>query len=645
MPKIKPVKIDVTDKYRVLLTDLLPYEVPLWFTNEFFYNACKQGEHKGTNTPLGLLLASVKEYTIPLTYSVKKDDNGIRCLSIIHPATQLRFVDFYNDYEWLIPYYCQISEKSLRAPVRLATKFYERGSQDFSVGVEEEDRPQKYCSSHFIYRQFGFLYQFFESYEFHSLEQKFSKLVQLDIAKCFNHIYTHSISWAVKTKDFAKKHSGKKFCEAFDRRFDSLMQDSNYSETNGILIGPEVSRIFAEIILQKLDMVLIKELEDKEKLKANRDFDFRRYVDDYFFFFNDEETMRKICEALQNCLGDYKLYLNESKARFSNRPFISNISLCKMDLSDTVKSLFEGFCTEKADKIVLKAPSGGLVRFANKRIAAIKATLKRHNVGFKSISGFFFFVFNSQLKKYFRLIQALTKDTDIKVVCDQILALLDILFFVYAMDKRVRSTDLMTLAISRILDKTDALGYEEQYLIKKKIFDAARRIFDSHNEFHDGSAIELLNLLLVLTLLGNDFLLEEEKLVACFKPERIEGLNGYFIWVSLMLYVRDHQKYNQLRNEMFQRACNRIAGASEGFKNAELFMFFLDLMSCPWLNEKDKRTFLLQNSALGASLPKSQQSCAEFVKKITNGRFFVDWNDINWAKARMEKKKFTFSYA
>lgn len=41
--------------------------------------------------------------------------------------------------------------------------------------------------------------------------------------------------------------------ESFGSKFDSLMQRMNYNETNGILIGPEVSRIFSEIILQAVD--------------------------------------------------------------------------------------------------------------------------------------------------------------------------------------------------------------------------------------------------------------------------------------------------------------------------------------------------------------------------------------------------------
>ena len=38
---MKKIKIDIRDKYRVLLTEVLPYETPFFFSNEGFYNYCK----------------------------------------------------------------------------------------------------------------------------------------------------------------------------------------------------------------------------------------------------------------------------------------------------------------------------------------------------------------------------------------------------------------------------------------------------------------------------------------------------------------------------------------------------------------------------------------------------------------------------
>ena len=38
------IKINKEDKSRVILTELLPYEVPMLFSNEGFYNIIKSGD-------------------------------------------------------------------------------------------------------------------------------------------------------------------------------------------------------------------------------------------------------------------------------------------------------------------------------------------------------------------------------------------------------------------------------------------------------------------------------------------------------------------------------------------------------------------------------------------------------------------------
>ena len=58
------------------------------------------------------------------------------------------------------------------------------------------------------------------------------------------------------------------------------MQLANYNETNGIVVGPEVSRIFEEVILQQIDLNVLSKLENSG-LKYGVDFEVRRYVDDF----------------------------------------------------------------------------------------------------------------------------------------------------------------------------------------------------------------------------------------------------------------------------------------------------------------------------------------------------------------------------
>ena len=62
------------------------------------------------------------------------------------------------------------------------------------------------------------------------------------------------------------------------------MQRVNYNETNGIIVGPEISRIFAEIILQRIDVNVVNRLKQSPYLLTlGRDYEVRRYIDDHLY--------------------------------------------------------------------------------------------------------------------------------------------------------------------------------------------------------------------------------------------------------------------------------------------------------------------------------------------------------------------------
>ena len=130
------------------------------------------------------------------------------------------------------------------------------------------------------------------------MEQRFVFLTEFDVHKCFYNIYSHSITWAVKSKQFAKMNHKK---QSFENDFDTLMQRTNYNETNGIVVGPEASRIFAEIILQKIDLNALSDLE-LQGLKYGDDFEIKRYVDDYFVFANEASIIDRVIACFRTHL-------------------------------------------------------------------------------------------------------------------------------------------------------------------------------------------------------------------------------------------------------------------------------------------------------------------------------------------------------
>ncbi|HEB9313537.1 TPA: RNA-directed DNA polymerase [Campylobacter coli] len=345
-------------KERVVLSEILPYEVPLIFSNKNFYNflLAHKAEinnyfNNSTNIKknfkkiLDMLFmdGKITGYTIPFHFKIPHKINEYRKLSIIHPVHQIGVMNFYDTYKQAILYFSSKSEFSIRRPYKVANLFYNK--HDFTNikniddklnnSIEIKNHKEKYFKSFFAYKKYSHIYMFYESYEYQKNEKLFKKLYKFDIGRCFDSIYTHSIAWAIYNKETIKDNLGKTK-DAFVDKFDRLMQNMNYKETNGILIGSEFSRIFAELILQKIDKLVLNKLNENEILHK-KDYVIFRYVDDYFLYYNEDDVKNFIIQTFHNELQKYKFYLNETKTEEFAKPFVTNITIAKNKIKDLLK--------------------------------------------------------------------------------------------------------------------------------------------------------------------------------------------------------------------------------------------------------------------------------------------------------------------
>ena len=337
------LKYELNNKYRVLLTEVLPYELPLVLDNTAFFHIVNDN-----STAMAFydsyLNSRKDEWTIPYDYKVRfRGGEKSRGLSLMHPTIQLRWADMYDTYSTYMLYLCSKSPFSIRYISEPANCMIdeEKMMEDdiYYDGINKIELfdacYSKQYQSFFRYEKYNVIYKFYEGVDFLRLEQKYPYLLRTDISKCFYHIYTHSIAWAIKGKEFAKEHTKS---GAFENDLDSIMQHGNYNETNGIIVGPEISRIFAEIILQRVDLDLIDALK-KQEMHVGTDYEIRRYVDDYFIFTQTKDKADIIKRELTNCLIPYKLDINASKTETLSRPFTSARSDAKQELSRLVDEL------------------------------------------------------------------------------------------------------------------------------------------------------------------------------------------------------------------------------------------------------------------------------------------------------------------
>lgn len=640
------IKVNTNDKYRTLLTDVLPYELPLWFTNFTMYLRFSSSLHANAYKSIsGLDFENKAGVYIPLNYLVSRGGcKSPREISIMHPAAQLMVCDFYNEYGDMIEYHCTKSKHSLRHPYRITTKFYGKTQEPSTVvdGVESVDEERIVSSSYFKYKKYPFLYRFFESYEYHKLEKQFHSMLQVDVSKCFPSIYTHSISWAIKGKRLAK--AAPKIHGDFDGDFDRLMQLTNYRETNGIIVGPEVSRIFAEIILQKIDLNLVGRMKSHNH-KIHKDYDFRRYVDDYFVFFRSENIKKDFIKALEHSLLEYKLYLNEAKTTISARPFATDISLAKAALSHSVFEYYNSRYsdTEQTLIIQLKNPSA----MANKTVAKIKMALANYKVEYYSISNYLFSAITKRMLSY--LSKTVDVDTKEDFHLNWLLVDLDVLFFVHAMDIRIRPTDRLARLIHEVIEKTSNWSTHHKEVLHKKIFDHVKQainIFVNHS--NDIIGLETLNLLIILTMLPSKYQLPENKITEYFGSleEHSETNDFYFRWVTFMLYINEDSAYNTLRNSLIDAAENYLINKKEMFIDSEYFMFYFDFIACPHIDMAKRESVIKQVKQITLDSKKNpvQFNVDKQKQIVLNNDFIVGWRDPNYLKNSLEKKEFIFPY-
>lgn len=671
-------KSNITNKkQRVVLSDVLPFETPATFSNRHFYEFLVSNNielNKGkiswkdddtaikliikllfginenqiesqSNSSFTLNLKKGALKAIPFQYKISHKQKEFRELTIVHPKNQLAMIEFYDHYRELILYYSNQCEFSIRRPFKVAqfTYFkdrlhYDKLAADHDlVGIEEFDKEYENLKTFFSYKEISNIHKFYESYKYHRCEKKYKSLFKFDVSKCFDSIYSHSITWALLEKELVK-HNIPKSSSTFGGVFDRLMQDLNYGETNGIVIGPEFSRIFAEIILQKIDKSVQLELMSLDNpLRFRRDYEIFRYVDDYFIFYNDEYVKDEVLSRFRLKLRDYKLGLNEEKSQEYSKPILTGITRAKVGV---VKLLDKNLSFKLKDNLTVKENENDDKRSfyvsSNSLITEFKIILKSSDIKYKDIQNFTLGCIDN---KVVRLIKICVEEyQDENEIAKSILEILDLTFFIYAVTPRVNSTIKLCSITSKIsLFVKLHLNEDLKNRVFKKIYDEIFLVLKK-DRMKEHIQIETLYLLIALKDLGREYRLDESVLahyigISLTRKKCAFPLHYFSITVALF-YIGNKVRYKRIKRIIEKYILEKIKNISEENRrtNAELVMLFFDLMSCPFLDRPFKnKVFLLFGIDSSQGVLRSQ---------IINKRkyWFTKWDNFNFGK-ELEAKK------
>lgn len=643
----KKIKINYSEE-RVVLSDVLPYETPLIFSNRYFYKFLKNRSKtmirkvSGSYTIFEDLLFKNGNINRPFVFKTKHKESDFRELNVIHPKNQLDVTGFYKKYKSLIIYYCSISPFSIRKPTKVANfTFYndllhlrnEDNCLEHSA-VEEENNEYENLKSFFAYQKYSNIHKFYESYQFHRSEKKFNHLLKIDVSKCFDSIYTHTSCWAIFNKHIVKSNIDSSL-DTFPGEFDKLMQTLNANETNGIVIGPEFSRIFAEIILQQIDKNIYENLwqgtDSQKKLLHKKDYEIFRYVDDYFVFYNTDDEKEIILKQFKLSLKEYKLYLNENKSIKYDKPIITEITLAKQRISD----LFDNHLVlkENYEEDILK----NLYFSSNNVITRFKSIVKETNVDYKDIMNYSLAVLDNKTGKLIKKWKTLDNfDQKYQRQFEKgFLEILDVSFFLYSVAPRVNSTIKLCLILHKIINflkKNKTNLYKEPFAkhhknnVFKKISDEIFLVLQK-NKTQLNTPVESLYLLIALDQLGREYRLSPKNLCSYFnieysgtKPKIIEELN-YFNIVVLLFYIKDIQIYRDIKEELKIYILNKFEKRKIfDWKNeTELVILLLDILTCPFLD--DDSSYQKSKIKLKKAQGKTTQQLKKYIIEEKNKRY------------------------
>lgn len=701
--KIKKIKYK---KERVVLADILPYEVPIIFSNRHFYDFLVENNidlsdsilrwkksvpqldevmrlifgvdiihsHGNTNSSS----YNRDKYSIPFKYKITHKESEFRELAVVHPANQTAIIDFYSKYKELILYYCSKSPYSIRRPFKIASFKYFNDNKHKERKAEEPDREiieifgkeYKNLKTFFTYNDYSNIQEFYESYAYHRCEKKYNELYKFDISKCFDSIYTHSLSWALMNKEIVKElvtENDRTFSGSFDR----LMQKLNYNETNGIVIGPEFSRIFAEILFQQIEFKIYCQLEN-DGIFNKTHYELFRYVDDYFLFFNDENYKNSILELFKVELKKYNLYINESKSHLFQKPIITELTIAKEKISNllndrlvlTSETITGEILSDENEEDNIQVLKTYNFRFDSKKVIIdFKTIIKETGIEYKDIINYTLSIIDRKLFRiYKKYDKALFKDvaTEEKfklTFIKSLISILDFSFFIYSVSPRVNSTIKLCTILSKLTkfikekkDEKNKKYFKMDYvnMVFKKVFDDSTLILKNSNNT-EFTQIESLYMLTSLYDLGKPYRIDKEALLKYLniKTKTVNKrttyefpyIFSYWTIAVLLFYMRNLVRYNDIKIALK----NHILDKYELEKNnigikTEMILMTLDLLSCPYLDESDQRFKIKLLNYHGFSRIQNVEkiNIINYIK--AKKQWFIKWENFNFEQEFNTKK-------
>lgn len=324
------------NKIDYLLTDVMPVEVSELFSYGKFYEFLL--EHK---KELKLIIDDLQKTkasgnklpfengswaSTPLKYNILKGIDGIREINLVQPISAINifvFIECYqkellsfldNNHCFSLRYHRKNNDLFYKRRSNKVTEYFTKTSKKVDKGIIQQ------TGAYFKIYKFNSVSSFANSRLWQQCNFKYRYFAKVDYKSCFNSIYTHAYKWIIERNTVDSKSA--KNSNLFIT-IDRILQNINGKSSNGVIVGPEFSRMIAEILLQKIDNEILDNLQIIGIHNIN-DYRIFRYVDDMYIFSNDSTIMDCIIKTIETTSQRYLLQLNEFKYYRAETPVVLN---------------------------------------------------------------------------------------------------------------------------------------------------------------------------------------------------------------------------------------------------------------------------------------------------------------------------------
>ena len=655
-------------KYRAIVSDVLPYERPIFFSNRMFVRLL---DHYGVRTENGRLVATRNTKNEPgldvvlrllggvngdrrtsYQYAISRGEEGgkTRILTIIHPYHQVEMAEFYEQYRMLLIDFCRRSEASLRYPERVAEKqekgeniehliFDRYASEAIAEGIKH----------YFTYERCENINQFYEHALYYEAEKRFAKMLKTDLKECFESIRIDDLSRATFGREM--RDSAGSFVERF-AQLEHKFADSE----RGIVIGPDFSRIYAEMILQKVDSEAEKQMKEAG-YRRGEDYVFYRYVDDGFLFYDTTKVQKEWEMRYEKALAEYELRMNPKKRKvYAQRPFVDKIAKVKKEIAGLIDELFvnrletfKGFV--KLQRGIYDTPTK--INYAQ-FVKAYRLIMMsgEGEVAYKDITVYTLGMIRKHVMELLEAFDTVYRDyksAERREIADEkgreimkqyeqefldyVQNMVHVLFFLLTCDMRmvtsvrvvqlVHAMQLFVRGMYRISHGVYSSKFPTWIAnaLDEEIADEMRMVLQTEAG-NKGTTMEVLNLLNLQRMMSPNARISEEVLMGYLKRgQRLDRQMHFFTAFELLHYLDTCEKgtYGVLRKKLEDWAMKQIRSLKEGNSRTEAVLTCMEVLCDPAANEYLKRGILVEQGLSDEEADNAMQ----FIDK--QKELFIKW--------------------